>query len=116
LKKKKKGEAVDLRMDEVVPRPLVKSEISSEGQVILLKPKFRNPWLRRHLEPRMRHPYYRITLDEIGTAFWQLMDGQTDALKIAQKMEVELGGKIHPTYERLGLFLRMLKNSNFIDW
>lgn len=112
---KKKGGKPGLSMYEAVPRPLVTHEIINENKVVLLKPKFGNSWLRKHLIPKMKHPYFRITLDELGSCFWQKMDGKRNAMQIAELMEAELGEKIHPTHERLGIFLRMLKNGKFIE-
>jgi hypothetical protein len=45
-----------------------------------------------------------------------LIDGKRDALEIAEMLEKELGADIQPVYERLGIFLRMLKNNKFIDF
>ena len=116
MKKRRQGEGNDLLMNEVIPRPLVNFEIAEEGLAVLLKPKIKNPFLAKHLLPRMKHPNFKIKLDENGTAVWKLIDGKRTALEIAESVEKELGDKIHPTYERLGRFLRMLKNGHFISF
>jgi len=116
MKKRRQGEGNDLLMNEVIPRPIVNFETAEEGLIVLLKPKFKNPLLIKHLLPRMKHPNFKITLDENGTAVWKFIDGKRTALEIAELVEKELGEKIHPTYERLGRFLRMLKNGHFISF
>lgn len=115
-RKNKPGGEQDLKMEDVIPRPITKYKIDPDNRVVLLKPKFHNAFLREHLIPRMKHAYYKIHLDDIGTATWKLIDGKRNALQIAAALEAEMGTRIQPTYERLGMFLRMLKNGGFIDF
>jgi hypothetical protein len=103
-------------MSEVIPRPIVNFKTADDGLVVIYKPKFKNKFLAKHLLPRMKHPDYKIALDKNGSAVWKLIDGKRDALEIAEMLEKELGADIQPVYERLGIFLRMLKNNKFIDF
>jgi hypothetical protein len=116
VKKSKQGGAKSVNMHDVIPRPLVQSEKSVDGRTVLLKPKFRHPILVKYLQHRMKHPFYRITLDEVGTAVWQKIDSQRNAVEIADELEQELGEKIQPKYERLGRFISMLKNAKLIEY
>jgi len=54
MKKKRQGEVNDLLMNKVIPRPIVNFETAEEGLAVLLKPKFKNPFLVKHLLPRMK--------------------------------------------------------------
>jgi len=113
---KRRGGESGKPMDEAIPRPCVQCETTAEARIVLLKPKFRHPWLVKHLLPRLRQPNFRIKLDEIGSAVWKKCDGQRNALQIAHELEQELGEKIQPVYERLGRFLAALKKEHFIEY
>jgi len=116
MSKKRKGEGSGLNMYDVIPRPIVKSETIENGVVVLLKLKYKNPFLVKHLIPRMKHPFYKINLDSIGSAVWNKIDGFKNAAEIAEELEKELGEQIQPAYERLGIFLSMLKRGKFIEY
>lgn len=116
MSKKRKGEESGLNMYDVIPRPIVKSETIENDTVVLLKPKYKNPFLVKHLIPRMKHPFYKINLDDTGSAVWNKIDGFKNAVEIAEELEKELGEKIQPIYERLGIFLSMLKRGKFITY
>jgi len=112
--KRRSGES--LPMDRVIPRPSVASETDASGRVILLKPKFRQPWLARLIGPFLKHPCFHIRLDELGSAAWKKLDGHRNALEIARELERELGDQIKPVYERFGRFLALLKHNHFIEY
>lgn len=63
-------------------------------------------------KPRVSH----IHLDEIGSAVWPLIDGESDLLKIGEQLEAKLGEKAHPTYERLAKFIMILYEYGFISF
>lgn len=116
MTKKQKGKETGLNMYNVIPRPIVKSETSKNGLVVLLKPKYKNQFLVKHLIPNMKHPFYKINLDNIGSAVWNKIDGLKNAVEIAEELEKELGEQIQPAYERLGIFLSQLKRGKFIEY
>jgi hypothetical protein len=98
-----------------VPQRLIESETGEDGNVKLLVPRFRHSWLQ-WLQRRLKSPYIKVTLDEIGSCAWRHMDGSTSVAHIGEKMKEELGEKIEPVGERLGLFLGMLKRNKFVTW
>ena len=103
-------------MYDIVPKPLVESETNDDGNTILLKPKFRNTFLSNYLTSRVKKPFFKVTLDEIGTFIWSKIDGKHNAVEISDKLSAEFGEKIQPANERLGLFLGMLKRGKFVDF
>jgi len=115
-RKNKTGGDQNLKMEAVVPRPVAKYQLDQNNHVILLKPKFRSAFLQKYLLPHMKHAYFKIHLDEIGTAVWHQIDGKKNALEIAHHLEAELGDKIQPVYQRLGIFLATMKREKFIDY
>jgi hypothetical protein len=113
-KQNKNGDKINIY--DIVPTPLVKSETTGEGKIVLLKPKFKNPLLVKYLMPKMKYPYYKINLDEIGTAVWKQIDGIKNAGEIGEELEMKFGSEIHPVFERLGKFLFMLKRGRLVDF
>jgi hypothetical protein len=99
-----------------VPQPLLKHEVTEEGQVKLLLPRFRAPWMQWLQKRLKKRPYIRLKLDEIGSAVWKLMDGQKTVHEIGNLLEQELGEKVQPVHQRLGFFLGMLKRNKFVTW
>ncbi len=57
-----------------------------------------------------------IHLDEIGSFVWPLMDGERDITEIGAQMDAHFGEKIHPTYERLAQFFKILESYGFVQW
>lgn len=113
--RKKKNEN-NLDMNTIIPVQNVNFEIEVDNTVTLLKPKFTSNFSIKYIIPRMKYPYYKIHLDEVGTTVWNAIDGSLTAVEIGEKIKEELGEKIEPVFERLGLFLAKLKNEKFIEW
>jgi len=112
--KNKKGEVMNLY--EIVPRPLVKSEVNEAGQTILLRPKFHNSFFAK-LFLRGRKPnYFKLKLDEIGAACWFRIDGHKNAGIICDELGNQFGERIKPVAERVGKFLVMLKKAHLIEY
>ncbi|MFW6160453.1 MAG: PqqD family protein [Acidobacteriota bacterium] len=98
---------------DLIPERKTKWE-NKEGQIILLKNKFKNPLLVKHLLPRMKNPYYRIKLDRIGSEVWGLCDGKKTVHEIGECLQQRFQEKIDPVYDRLALFLQTLERNHFI--
>lgn len=98
---------------ELVPKRNISWE-NKEEVVILLKPKFKNPFLAKHLLPRMKKPFYKIKLDEIGSAVWILCDGHRSVKKIGDLLHAKFGEKAEPLFDRLSMFFQSLERNKFI--
>jgi hypothetical protein len=85
-----------------------------QGLIVLLKPKIKNPFLARHVLPRLKSPHYRISLDEVGSFIWERCDGIQTVKEIADSLRKRFGDKVEPLYERLSLFLQSLERNRFI--
>jgi len=99
---------------DLVPVHLVRSETDAEGFIVLLKPKFNNRWLRKYLLPRIRRPFFRITLDELGSFIWCRCDGKCTVRELAELHNQRFGEKAEPLLDRLSLFLQTLERNRFI--
>jgi len=97
-----------------VPRACVEHEVGEEGIVSLLVPRFRVSWMQ-WLQKRLKRPHIKVKLDEVGSAVWQLIDGARTVAQIGGELEHRFGEKIHPTSERLGMYLGILRRNKFIE-
>ena len=62
---------------DLTPKRNAEWETTEEGKVVVLVPKFRNPFLVKWLLPYLSKPFFRIKLDDVGSAIWQQLDGGT---------------------------------------
>jgi len=111
---KKDGKQTQINLLNLIPVPKIKCKIQEDGLVVLLKPKYFNPFLAKHLLPRMKHPYYNIKLDEIGSFFWLNCDGTRTVLEIAKLHKENFGEKVEPLHERIAQFLTSLEKNRLI--
>jgi len=116
FRQKKEASPTNLDMRTIIPVHNTEYEIEESGNVNIMKPKFTSQFSQKYIIPRMKYPYYVIHLDEIGTTVWKSIDGVKTAVEIGDKLHEELGDKIEPVFERLGMFLAKMKNEKFIKW
>jgi hypothetical protein len=112
--KNKTKDSQEINLLELVPVKNIEWEETEDGLICLLKPKFQFPVLRKHLLPRLKHPYYKINLDKIGSLFWENCDGVRTVEEVAKRMKNKLGEDVEPLYERITLFLQNLEKNKFI--
>ncbi len=101
---------------EIIPERRFDFEINDSNLVTILVPKFKNKFLVEHLMPRLKYPFFKIKLDEIGSAVWLEIDGVKTVGEIAIMLEERFGEKIQPIEERLGKFFTLLKMHEFITF
>ena len=58
---------------------------------------------------------YEVKLDAVGAFLWRECDGKNSIYDISQGMLKEFGDDIEPVYERIKIFINMLKNLNAIE-
>ena len=104
----------ELNLLDLVPVHNIDWEQEGDGLVSLLKPKIQIPFLAKLLLHRMKRPYYKIKLDEIGSHFWEHCNGRNSIAEIAALQEQKFGDKVVPVYERIGKFLQTLEHHKFI--
>jgi len=84
--------------------------------VIIKKPKFKNPLLKKYLIPRLKRSDYSVKLDKVGSFVWHIIDGKLSFGEIALKMSEEFGESIEPVNDRLGQFINSLRRNDFITF
>ena len=100
-----------LNLLELMPRQNVQSETADDGTVTLLVPKFRSPFILRWFVPLLAKPYIRLKLDKFGSYIWSCCDGNTTVSDIAMKMGQQFGEETESLYDRIGVFIRRLDES-----
>ena len=104
----------EINLLELRPLRLLSWEEAEYGLVVVLKPKFENPFLKKWLLPFFKSRNFRIRLDAFGSLVFRMCDGKTSCEKIAAALREKFGEQVEPVHERLGLFIRQLENNRFI--
>ena len=101
-------------MMTLVPQRIRDFEMNGEKAVVLL-PRFSSGWAARHIQPRLKKPYMKVSLDDIGTLIWSLVDGKRTVFDIMKVVEEQFKERIDPAPERMGVFITMMKNHGMIE-
>ena len=104
----------DRNLLELKPLRNLDWEEGEDDTVVLLVPKFRNPWLRKWLVPRLRRPNFRVKTDRMGAFVWKRCDGSATVLGIAGAMAAEFGPDFDPSYDRICGFIRRLAKNDCV--
>ncbi|MGA7160874.1 MAG: PqqD family protein [Bacteroidota bacterium] len=100
-----------LNLLDLKPARNARSETNENGLITLLVPKFQNQWIVRWLNPLLAKPFFRLNLDKYGSYIWNACDGNTTVRDIGEKMGAYFGEETDSLYERIGLFIRRLDES-----
>ena len=108
--------AEDINLLDLIPQQNISWERSKEGRLILLNPKFKQPLLQKYLLPRLKYPYFKINLDEVGSFIMEHCNGKLTVREIGEALHKEFGDKVSPLYDRLAQFLKHLERNQFIKY
>jgi len=114
MERKRKRREINLL--DLVPIPIIGHEVGDAGIVTLRAPRFKSRFMRRWLLPRLKRPFFKVELDDIGSAFWLLCDGERNVREIARIMHVRFEERIEPCYDRMGMFFQQLDGARFITY
>lgn len=99
---------------ELVPVRLSEWKDNDQGLVTLILPKFKSK-IGKVFASMFKNPMYEVKLDAVGAFLWRECDGKNNIYEISQDMVKEFGDEIEPVYERIKIFINMLKNLNAIE-
>lgn len=99
---------------DLTPKRNAEWETTDEGKVIVLVPKFKNPFLVKWLLPYLSKPYFRIKLDDVGSAIWQQLDGGTPISNVAESLKTKFGVSVEPVESRINHFLSQLERGDLV--
>jgi len=112
----RKGKRREINLLDLVPIPIIGHEVDDTGIVTLLAPRFKSRLLRRWLLPRLKRPFFKVELDDIGSALWLLCDSERNVKEIAHIMRERFEERIEPCYDRMGMFFQQLEGARFITY
>jgi len=95
-------------------RAVQAEEQEDHVHVVLLRPRFQRGPLARWLQPRLRRPFFRVHLDEVGSFIWGCCDGKTTVAQIGEAMAARFGERVAPAAERLSVFIVQLQRNGLI--
>lgn len=90
----------------------VKTEWKGE-YIVLAFPRFKKAWMRRFLLPKGLSADIHVTLEEHGTAVWQLIDGQRTVEEIIEQLAVHFSGE-GDYASRITTYMMQLHKDGFI--
>jgi len=110
----KKQETIEVNLWELTPLRNAKWETTEEGKVVVLVPKFKNPFLVKWVLPYLAKPFFRIKLDDIGSLIWKQCDGATSLSTIAELLKQTFGDAVEPVDARINKFLNHLERGELL--
>lgn len=88
--------------------------ITLENDIVQIQIE-RNSLLDRLVRPIFKTPkVMKIDLDAYGSFIWKQIDGVQSMESIAKALLETYGDEINPLYERLGKYINILRNNQFI--
>lgn len=107
---------MDTNLLDLIPEQKLNFEQSSNGLITLLKPKFKNKFLVKYVQPRIKKPNYKIKLDRFGSFVWKRCDGKNTVAQIGTMLQEHFQDEIDPVFDRLAAFIQSLVKHNFIAY
>jgi len=115
--RKDKAEKSTTLILNAIPERLVEWEKDKDtGLAILLVPRFRKGPLKKWLQPKLKRPYMKIKLDDVGTCVWENCDGKKTVKDIGVVLSEVFGDRVNPIDDRLKLFFSSLYRSKFVKY
>ena len=114
--KKKETRSPEVNLLALVPERTVRSETGEDGLVTVLGPRFKTALMKKLIGSRLKCPYFRIKLDEVGSTVWENIDGARNIGEIAGILRDRFGDRIEPCNDRLAIFFTQLEMSGYIRY
>lgn len=83
-------------------------EKDNEGIITILIPRFTGFFGKRFLQPLLKYPFIKLTLDELGSATWLLIDTKNTVREICNQLADRFGERIHPVTDRVTRYISQL--------
>ena len=99
---------------ELIPMRVSGWKKNDDGLVTLILPKFKSK-IGKVFASRLKNPNYEVKLDAIGAFLWKECDGRNSVHEISIELVKEFGDEIEPVYERIKIYINMLKNLKAIE-
>ncbi|MBX3042552.1 MAG: PqqD family protein [Candidatus Kapabacteria bacterium] len=111
-----KSKNTEMNYLDLTPYRKYNHSLKEDGLIDVLVPRFTDKILGKILQPKLKNPYIRANLDELGSAAWLEIDGKRKVGEIINLLDSSLGDKIQPAQQRVTLFLSYLHRNGFINF
>jgi hypothetical protein len=116
MRRRQREALANLNLLELTPVRVAEWE-EVDGRVILIRPLPKTRGLRRLIDRLLfEMSTRRVRLDEVGSAAWQLLDGQRTVEDVAAALRAQFGDAVDPAEERVGLLLRYFYQQLFVEF
>ena len=98
---------------------MMEYRLTEEGKIDILLPRLKSSFWRKVYRNTPKGEFIPIHLDEIGSATWQLMDGQKKVTEICSeliKTKPEMLQPAEETEKRVTVFLSLLYRERYISF
>ena len=111
-----KKHTIDPSVNLLDVKPQHSAQWVKEGDetVVILIPKFTNPFLVRWLLPFLKSQHFRLSLDRYGSAMWMACDGSTTVADVIETMKRMFADEADTMADRVITFTRRLMREKFI--
>jgi hypothetical protein len=99
-------------MLDLVPKKTMKWKRGDKVSIVV--PRARNIIGKHFIDALGLKATYRVNLDEYGSAVWNLCDGKKTVEQIGDELKKNYGKTVEPVYERLAIFIGILKREGLI--
>ena len=99
----------------LVPVRTAQWESVGDDRIDVLVPKFRSRFMHWLIGKRLKRPFARVHLDEVGALVWLSCDGDHSVGDIAQILRERFGERVEPAAERVSLFMTHLARPKLIE-
>ena len=104
---------------ELIPITLVSHENTDENKIKLLIPRFSQKWLQNIFTGKKKSTEFRISLDEIGSSIWLLIDSTKTVETIVNQLHSEMQYKnlsVEGLEQRVSIFISRLYQEEYITF
>lgn len=108
----KKAPSAKANILDLVPKKTMKWKRGDKVSIVV--PRARNIIGKHFIDALGMKQTYRIKLDEYGSAVWKLCDGKRTVVQIGDELQKKYGKSVEPLYERLAIFIGVLKREGLI--
>jgi hypothetical protein len=111
-----KKHTIDPSVNLLDVKPQRTAQWVQEGDetVVILIPKFNNPFLVRWLLPYFKSQNFRLSLDRYGSAMWMACDGSATVADVIETMKQHFASEAETMSDRVIAFTRHLMREDFI--
>ncbi len=113
IKQKKNG--IEHNLLELVPSRNYDHNYREDNLIDVLVPRFNDKIFGKILQPRLKNPFIRANLDELGSNTWELIDGEKSVTDIINLM-TEKFTEENDIENRIVVFIQNLYKNGFIKF